>query len=429
MVDIYLWLFIAICIGLLGWGLARPERVYQYPFFMGGIFVSFILPQAIALINNPGPVTQEALERVLLMACLCAAMCWIGYQLPTRSSLLKKFDISVDRKKLFYGGIVFVLIGYACTFLIFQLPEAVRDNSQWTGIITIYTFFSSLVYPGFTIILLSTLQRPTLTKILLTAISAGLPIQAIVFFGRRESAAIFILAIGLCLYFFRRYVPPRWLAIAMIIVALLVIPLTGNYRSIAKTNNWEQVLELQPIENLHNFVEKGQSLEFRNAALLVDAASITGRYGYGTDYWNNFIFRFIPAQIVGKNLKDALQIKISISNYNFQKLYNYKIPAGSTFTGIADAFVQFNYFGSLFFLFSGYLFKHLWISAICRYSIVSQIFYVGLVTPAMISVTHATVRFPSDLLFYCIFLGTLIICSRQKSISAIKWDSQYYDNM
>ena len=102
MVDIYLWLFIAICVGLLGWGLARPERVYQYPFFMGGIFVSFILPQAIALINNPGPVTQEALERVLLMACLCAAMCWIGYQLPTRSSLLKKFDISVDRKKIFY---------------------------------------------------------------------------------------------------------------------------------------------------------------------------------------------------------------------------------------------------------------------------------------------------------------------------------------
>jgi hypothetical protein len=79
---------------------------------MGGIFVSFILPQAIALSNNPGPVSQQALERVLLMSCLCAAMCWLGYQLPPSHSFLKKLDISVDSKKLFRGGIVFVLIGY-----------------------------------------------------------------------------------------------------------------------------------------------------------------------------------------------------------------------------------------------------------------------------------------------------------------------------
>ena len=427
MVDIYLWLFIAVCIGLLGWGLARPERVYQYPFFMGGIFVSFILPQAIALINNPGPVTQEALERVLLMACLCGAMCWIGYELPPNSSLLRKLDISLDHRKLFFGGIVFVLIGYITAFLIFQLPEAVRNNSQWTGIITIYAFFGGLVYPGFTIILLSTLQRPTPAKILLTAISAALPIHAIVLFGRREPTATFILTIGLCLYFFYRYVPPRWLAIAMITVALLVIPLTGDYRSIAKTNNWDRLLDIQPIENLQKFVEKGDVLEFRNAALLIDAASITGRYGYGTDYWNSFIFRFVPAQILGKNFKNALQFKISIVNYNYQILYNYDIPSGSTFTGIADAFVQFNYFGSLFFLVLGHLFKSLWISAIHRYSITSQLFYVSFVTPAMISVTHGTTRFPQDLIFYYIFLGALIIYSRQKTSSIIQGEFQVYD--
>lgn len=416
MVDIYLWLFIAICISLLGWGLTRPERVYKYPFFMGGIFVSFILPQAIALINNPGPVTQQALERVLLMACLCAAMCWLGYQLPTNKSLLKKLDISLDHKKLLLGGIVFVLIGYAAAFLISQLPEAVRNNTQWTGIITIYAFFGGLIYPGFTIVLLSTLQRPSLFKIILTACSAALPIQTIILYGRREPTATFILTIGLCLYYFRRYVPPRGLAIAMIVIALVVIPLTGNYRSIAKTSDWNQILDLQPIENLQTFVEKGQYLELRNAALLIDAASQTGMYGYGTDYWNNLIFRFVPAQFIGKSLKNALQFKISISNYNFQSLYNYTIPFGSTYTGIADAFVQFNYFGSLFFLILGYLFKSLWVSAIYRCSTVSQIFYLSLVTPAIISVTHATARFPADLFFYCFFLGLLIIFSRHKLI-------------
>lgn len=425
MVELYLYLLIAICIGLLGWGLIRLERIYQYPFFMGGIFVSFILPQAIALINNPGPVSQQALARVLLMACLCAAMCWLGYQLPLSNSFLKKLDIPVDRKKLLYGGIIFILIGYASTFLIFQLPEAVRNNSTWTGAITIYAFFGGLVYPGFTIILLSTLQRPNLAKILLTAFSAALPIQTIILYGRREPTATFILTIGLSLYYFRRYLPPRWVAIVMIATALLVIPLTSDYRSIAKTGDWGQLLNLQPIENLQTFIEKGQILELKNAALLMDASVKTGQYGYGTDYWNNLVFRFVPAQIVGHDLKNTLQIQWP--NYSLQTLYSYNIPAGSTITGIADAFVQFDYFGSLFFLILGYLFKHLWISAIDRHNLVSQIFYVSLIAPAMISVTHGTVRFPSDLFFYFIFLGALIIYAQQKHLSVIKGDSQHYD--
>lgn len=424
MAELYLYLLVAICIGLLGWGLIRPERIYQYPFFMGGIFVSFILPQAIALINNPGPVSQQALERVLLMACLCATMCWLGYQLPPRSSLLKKLDISVERQKIFHGGIVFVLISYVSAFLIFQLPEAVKENSQWTGIVTIYAFFGGLIYPGFTIVLLSTLQRPNLARIILTACASAIPLQTIIFYGRREPTATFILTIGLCFYYFRRYVPPRWLVMAMITIALLIIPLTSDYRSIAKAGNWGQLLDLQPVENLHSLIEKGQVLELRNAALLMDASFKTGQYGYGTDYWNEFVFRFVSAQIVGYDLKNDLQIHLP--SYNLQTLYNYSIPGGSTPTGIADAFVQLDYFGSLFFVVLGYLFKHLWISAIYRNSIVSKIFYASLVAPAMISVTHGTVRFPPDLFFYFIFLGALIIYSRQKPISTIKGGSQIY---
>jgi len=412
MAELYLYLLIAICAGLLYWGLIRHERVYQYPFFMGGIFVSFILPQAIALSNNPGPVSQQALERVLLMSCLCAAMCWLGYQLPPSHSFLKKLDISVDSKKLFRGGIVFVLIGYVSAFLISQLPEAAREDSTWSGIITIYAFFGSLIYPGFTIVLLSTLQRPSLAKIILTACAAALPLQIIILHGRREATTTFLLTIGLSLYYFRRYVPPRWLALTLIVIALFAIPLTGTYRGLAKTGDWSQLVELRPGENLKNFVEKGKILELRNAALLMDAAVKTRQYGYGTGYWNNLVFRFVPAQLLGRNLKDALQIKLA--KYDLKNIYNYSIHTGTTPTGIGDAFVQFDYLGCVFFFLLACLFKLLWVSAIYRNSIVSQIFYVSLVAPALISITHATVRFFPDLVFRLIFIGLLIIYSRNK---------------
>jgi hypothetical protein len=379
---------------------------------MGGIFVSFILPQAIALSNNPGAVSQQALERVLLMSCLCAAMCWLGYQLPPSPSFLKKLDISVDSKKLFRGGLFFVLIGYASAFLVSQLPEAARQESTLSGIITIYAFFGSLIYPGFTILLLSSLQRPNLAKIIITACAAALPLQTIIFYGRREATATFILTIGLSLYYFRRYVPPRWLALTLIVIALVAIPLTGAYRGIAKTGDWSQLLELRPGENLKVLVEKGKTLELRNAALLMDAAVQTGQYGYGTDYWNSLVFRFVPAQLIGRDFKNALQIKLSKSKQDLQDLYNYTAHTGTTTTGIGDSFVQFDYLGCLFFLILSYLFKSLWSSAIYKNSTVSQIFYVSLVAPALISVTHGTVRFFPDLLFRLIFIGSVIIYSR-----------------
>lgn len=412
MVELYLYLLIAICIGLLGWGLIRLERIYQYPFFMGGIFVSFILPQAIALINNPGAASTKAVERVLIMSCFCAAMCWLGYQLPPSINLIKKLDIAINPDKLLHGGIVFILIGYISSFLIFQLPEAVRDNTQWTGIITVYGFFGGLIYPGLTIVLLSALQRPTVNRIVLTIFASFIPLQTIVLYGRRQVTATFILTLGTALYFFYRYIPPRWLALTAIVSALFIIPLIGDYRAIAKAGEWSQITELRPFDNLKALIEKGQILELRNAALLIDSAVQTGQYGFGTGYWDGFVSRFVPAQFVGLEFKNDLQL--NLSNFDFKALYGYSQPTGATNTGIGDAFVQFDYFGSLYFAFLGFLFKNLWLSATFGQSVVSQLFYISLITPAMRSVTHGTLEFPPTLFFYFIFLGAVIIYSKDQ---------------
>jgi len=97
MAEIYRNLLVIICLGLLGWGFIRIERIYQYPFFMGAIFLSFLVPQAFALVENPGQLDQESLERVLLMSSLCAAACWVGYQGKPNFIWLTKLQIDIDR--------------------------------------------------------------------------------------------------------------------------------------------------------------------------------------------------------------------------------------------------------------------------------------------------------------------------------------------
>lgn len=419
LIEIYLWSFLAICLGLLGWGFLKPSRIYQYPFFMGGIFTAFIAPQAISLVQNQDTLPPAALQGVLLMSCLCAGMAWIGYQLKPSQRFIRKFDFELNETRVLHGAIVFVLIGYLSEFLIYRLPEEVTSAGAWSGIITIYVFFGSLVYPGFTMILMHTARYPRLSNFLLTLFAGLLPLRIIIFGGRRQPAATLLVTIGLVLFFQRRIFPLRWLAVATIFFTLVAIPMTGAYRNIAKSGEWEQLAELRPIESMQTYIEQGDILELRNAAYIVDTATKTGDYKYGTGFWDVFVYSFVPAQLVGTDVKSALLSGRGNYAYAETVQMGYYFANGTTLTGVGDAFLEFDYFGSLFFLLAGYFFKHIWFSAFYRSSVISQILYISLFAPTLQTVTHGIDGFPSTLFFYFVFLGIVVLYARKKPMVAV----------
>ncbi|MBE9166973.1 hypothetical protein IQ238_05285 [Pleurocapsales cyanobacterium LEGE 06147] len=413
MSDLYLWLFISTCFGLLAWGIIRLERIYQYPFFMGATFVSFVLPQAIALYNNPGIVTQTALARVLLMSCLCAAMCWLGYQLPPNPQWLKKLNISLDERKLFRAGIALMILGYFFNFLLSITNIQTAANSNWTGPATIYVFFAQVIYIAFAIFLLQTLKYPTAKNIIYTILASIPLLSTIISAGRRQPTIIFLVIIGLSFWYARRFTPPRWLIILLIFLSIYIIPalghLRGNFWNLVFSNDW-QSLSSSSQASLDSVLE-GKTLELRNAALLMDAATHTSRYGYGTGYWDSFIFQYVPGQILGYDFKESLQFKWGAYNLG---LYNYSIPRGSTNTGIGDSFVEFDYFGCLIFAFIGFIFKNIWISSVYQKSVTSKLIYIGLLSPAMVGITHGTSRFFQEAIFQLTFIGLVAYYSRVK---------------
>lgn len=422
LIQFYLWAFIAICFGLLAWGLKRPTRVYEYPFFMSGIFIAFIAPQAFPLISNPGNLPPEAIERILLMSCLCAAMCWVGYQFKPNDKLIKKLDIPVNRTKLLHGGVAFVIIGYFFTFLVMSLSDiTVAEGGGWTGIATVYVFFTSLAYVGFTMVFMHALRSPSVVNIVLTIFASVIPMYSIIAGGRRQPAATFIVAAGLTLYFNKGYVPPRGLVAAAVGFALIIIPLTGAYRSIAESGEWGQLQELKPVENLETYVAESENTELKNGAYLMEATASLDAYQYGTGLWDGVVFNFVPAQFLGRDFKDSLMFRPFQDFINrMPTLFAYDPIPGMTFTGVADAFLEFGYFGCLFFLVLGYFFKSLWASASAESSIVSQILYAGLFSPALITVTHGTYIFLPNLIFYFIFFGSVVWYAREKPLHATR---------
>ncbi|MEH1827703.1 MAG: hypothetical protein V7L22_20590 [Nostoc sp.] len=414
MVEVYRDLLIIICICLLGWGLIRIERVYQYPFFMGSMFVSFLLPQVFALIKNPGLLTQDALERVLLMSCFCAAACWIGYTIKPNTKVLKKLNIIIDQRKLFRVGIVLMFQGYLFNFLLSITTIQRSESGTWTGPATIYLFLAQVINIAFGIFLLKTLNSPKIINIILTII-AGWPLVQPIFVGRRQPTMTFIIIVGLSFWLAWRYVPPRMLVITAVVLLIFIIPVVGELRSrfwdLVFSGKWEKILSSS--QGAFETQQKGDILELRNAAFIADATEKMGLYGYGSGWWDSIVFQYVPGQIVGYDFKQSLQFNL-ITREELENLYGYTIPSGTTITGVGDSFAEFGYFGCFSFGLIAYFFKHLWISAVYKKSIFSSLLYMGLVSPAMVGLTHGIGRFWQEAIFQVFFVSLAVYYSRVK---------------
>ena len=411
----YLSLFIIVCFGLLGWGMMRLERVYQYPFFMGATFVSFIVPQAFALSNNPESISEQALARVFLMACLCAAMCWMGYQFSPDRKVLTRLNIEIDERKLFKAGIALMIVGLFFQFLLSRTEIQTAANSNWTGAATIYVFFTKVLYIAFAIFLRKTLQDPKPKYLLYTIISAYPILNSIIISGRRQPTIGFLVIIGVLFWFVKRLTVPRFIILSFSLLAIYLIPLLGNLRGRfwgqVATNQWDKLVSTS--QDSLDVIMQGKILELRNAALSMDASVMTGRHGYGTGYWDNLVFQYFPGQIFGHGLKKALQFNWGTNHY-LKYLYNYDVHPGTTFTGIGDSFIEFDYFGCLVFALIAFLFKTLWISSNYQKSTYSTLLYICLISPAMVGITHGTGRFLQEAVFQFIFISLAIYYSRVK---------------
>jgi hypothetical protein len=415
MAEIYRNLLVLICLGLLGWGVIRIERIYQYPFFMGSLFLSFILPQAFSLISNPGAaITPEILERVLFVSCLCAAACWIGYEIKPNPKWLAKLNIVLDERKLFRAGIALMLQGYLFNILLARTIAASDGVLESGTSATIFIFFGNVIYIAFAIFLLQTLKRPKAINLICTALSGYIPLQTVLI-GRRQPTMTFIIFIGISLWLVNHYIPPRWAIITSIVMITFLIPLfaeiRGEFWNLVFSGKWKEILSAS--QRAFEGQQEGGILELRNAALLMDVTEKTGLYGYGSGWWDSIVFQYVPGQIVGYEFKKSLQFNL-VTPELLKKLYGYETPGGTTPTGIGDSFTEFGYLGCIIFAVIGYFFKHLWISAVYQKSTFSRILYMGLVSPAMVGITHGIARFWQEAIFQVSFACLIAYYARSK---------------
>jgi len=388
MSQIYLDIFIFIGVSLLLRGVIRLRRVYEFPTLMSFIFLSFIAPQAISLVNNPGIVSDDAVQSVLIMSCLCLTMCLLGFALKPNLSVLNKFVYAADDRKLFDAGVVLSSIGLASVVLLQSIDIQTADNSNWTGPATIIYFFGNLRHAGFAILLNLAIRKWNLRHLMGLVLSLMPVLYMVLIAGRRTSTFIFLITIGLTLFYTKKLLPTRWIVLLAVVACAYLIPLLGALRG----DFWTLLLsgqfgEIDFSSGIDRILLSGDVLELRNAAMSIETVNSTQAFGYGRGLWNDIVFQYVPGQLVGYEFKDSLSFENTLTA-DIKALYGVSFSLGSTPTGIGDSYVELGFAGCFIFGAIAYLFRHLWTASFHYSSIYAQILYIGLIGPALIGVTH-----------------------------------------
>lgn len=392
-----------VCVALMVQGLKRRDGIYGFPFLAGATFLGFIVPQMIGLANDRF-LPVGAFEQTAVFTILCAIMCGLGWAAGDRPSTA--FRWVFDETRLLRVAAFVSLFGAYFYFAMSRLPPEVRMSTMPSGTAVMYLFFARMLTYGFIVAVLCFARRPSRFALAIALFDAVFVVDRFVMGGKRGEFVEFGLAILLALWFHRRWVLPRTLAVAAVLMSIVGLNSIGDYRNNTREQNGPSLEGLAQIDVVANFQEvlKNGAPEMRNAIFLINAYSQAQEWDYGAFHWNVLVWNFVPAQLVGQTLKQSLVIPTFDDR-------NYTPDLGSTETGMADAFGSFFWFGCLKFFAIAYFLARVYRAASSGW-VLAQIIYVLSIPSAMLAITHHTQWVPSTLAQFALMLLPFLFIAR-----------------
>ncbi len=391
--------------------MSRRGAIYEFPFLAGAVFAGFALPQFVGL-SADRFLPPGALEKTLVMASLSAVMCWLGYAFNRKP--WQTLDWNYDESRLLKVSIGLSLAGCYFYYQFSQLPDEMLKNSQMTGLPVAYLFFARLLNYGFAIAVLLYARNGSKAALAVALFDSLFYLDRIVIAGRRAELVEFCAIIALATWFQRGRCIPRGLMLVGLVVGTLFINSIGEYRKATMSDQgpqWDSVLQIDFLGNLEQLTEQGGP-ELTNAVYYIEAADRTMSFDFGLSHWNALVFSYVPAQLVGADIKEFLMLPIGAA---VRKQFLYTPTTGSTLTGLTDAFQSFWYFGCIEFFLIGLVMNRLWRTAI-RGGLAAQLCYILILGPSLHSITHSTDNFIAPWVHMAMFLApALMLAKRPRS--------------
>ena len=421
LITILLLLFAVVSVVILANATRRRDGMIQYPFLAAAVMLGWVFPQLVGLSLNQ-TVSYGAAAKSTIFTLLCLLAGTYGYTKNLRPAKMFNWELSLSR---LHFAAAFLSAAGAYFFLkVSSLAAEAIDlyGGAWTGIITIYVFLSSMLTVGMVMAVVAQIHRSSLVGLSIILFDLAFYFDRIVIQGRR-TAMVEVFAIALFFVWARRqWLPPRSLIFGAICFGALVVNSIGDYRAIMLTtegNNfgWSGAGagDIAQIDFLGNFLRNVRdpspyaNQEILNATLTIEAEERAPSFDFGLSIWNAFVVTYVPAQLVGVELKQDLLIPFG--DIVFAEFDHVRYE-GTTSTGMSDSFRSFWYFGAIKFALIGLIMSR-WYRAAMRGNPVAQMI-IMLITPlALLGITHTTHQFFLGFVSLALFLLPAVYFSRR----------------
>ena len=385
----------------------REYGVFQFPFLLVCVNLTFVLPQIIAQLSSiqytPGFLSTTLITMIICNVCGC-----LGFYIGEKSK--------VQRYHIMYGRDVSILVIF---FLLvggvaYYLNRGIYRGGFVEGEYVIINFFTSYVLYSLVLAFIGKKNRvisPFVFRFVLIAVSL-IYLDRIILIGRRSDTVRIVLILTYFVTFFSKtkktYKLIRFIIPLFFLVGLFANTQIRQYRlnAYADVSFRENIKSLDfsgARKHISNYTE-GEV--FLCAEGINYCADIKG-YNYGAFDWNRIVHDFVPSVIVGRSTKEALMIETKTEKY--EALLT---ATGATLTGYYDSFASFGFLGGIKFLLIGLLMGYLWKTKAQSDS--SLMMYFCLLVNSLNIITHNTSFFISGLIFILVFVLTFVYPIRRK---------------
>ncbi|MFA0512879.1 hypothetical protein [Vibrio breoganii] len=402
--------------------------IYQAPFWFTLISLGWFFPQAVGGLNKVDIYPNNAYILGMIFATLCNISFYLGwyfsYHKKHNSNVL--MDLQFDDYGLYRVGATLCLIGFYFQWKLWSLPEEILTSSTWSGIAVQYVFFSQVFKYGFLILWICYLRRGkwlSIEYLILILPCLLLILDAAIFRGRRAEMMNLVSYLIVGLWLVRGIKVPRLILVLLLGLGIIFINSIGVYRSIMKNENLTTVQKFEQAINAdylsaNKASTRESGFEFDNYIYTRSAVGEDFDFDYGVFHWNRFVFNYIPAQLVGNDIKQSFMIDglVDIQKKTIEK-YGHSFNTGSTITGYADSFVSFGWLGFVKFLIAGLMSG--WLSRHAQNnSFIGQLLFLFMLNYIMHVVTHNTNEFlvRQWVYFFVCVLPILFIVNRSYKI-------------
>lgn len=404
----------------------------QFPFLAACDLLFFMGPQIYYLLENPDLYKNfggSSLSLFLIVCILFYSVALVGYYSSDVRFSLPHWHF--DPRILIAGLFILSAIAVYGRVQLAALPDELKAMGQWTGLPVKYLFFATvgtLCIPLGVVLFFKYNYKIILIPL---GLEFGSLITMVVTGGRRTPAVFAALMLMTGLWFSRRIKLPMGLIIAGGLIFFMFVTNVATYRTMLEEGNANFSAVVTEVFDIKKTIQKftgqigdkrvinrgddlGNYVDLLNGVVCTKAAVDSFSYNYGVAFWNMVVHNWVPGQIVGHGVKNALKLDVDMPFEVAEETYKYNSARGSCIPGYAEIYTAFGILGVIMMFIMGKTARMIWEQAL-EGNLIAQTIHFAL-APVYIRFGGGGIwPLLSGLFFWVIFLAPLYILAKRNA--------------